>query len=356
MAGDESPSSRDFKAIHPVAHLDPEAAIRSLSAVPQAVGKIKRASKARHLSVDMSRVGSNSSVGSNAGLGPRLSMQVNNVHDLGHSGLGQIRQSLGLLQLSGGRSGISTEIQQCESPVAERPRRTNWSPTKTTRRQSPMACLPHDLANESTSTNEAEPGYYDRPDTALESAQQNGSLNYYFQSLDEGSPTNSDFSMPVYSEIRPYLLVGSEEIFTQPGWLQLMTDELKVTHILNMAEEANYPQVACRKEFKYMKYGTADHAEQNMDEAVEIALRFIDEARRTPNSRIFVHCKAGKSRSVTIVLAHLMRAEHKDLKQTYDDVRSRRSGIEPNLNFIQKLREIELSVVGYNSDLASLYK
>jgi protein-tyrosine phosphatase len=59
-----------------------------------------------------------------------------------------------------------------------------------------------------------------------------------------------------------------------------------------------------------------------------------------------VHCKAGKSRSVTIVLAHLIKTEKIHLNEAYEDVRSKRGVIEPNLAFMGTLLLIEREVFG----------
>jgi hypothetical protein len=52
-----------------------------------------------------------------------------------------------------------------------------------------------------------------------------------------------------------------------------------------------------------------------------------------------VHCKAGKSRSVTIVLAYLIHANAWTLKTAYDFVADRRPGISPNIGFVAELMQ-----------------
>jgi hypothetical protein len=54
-----------------------------------------------------------------------------------------------------------------------------------------------------------------------------------------------------------------------------------------------------------------------------------------------VHCKAGKSRSVTAVLAYLIHAHHWQLSRAYAFVLSRRAGISPNIGFVSELMAFE---------------
>jgi hypothetical protein len=68
---------------------------------------------------------------------------------------------------------------------------------------------------------------------------------------------------------------------------------------------------------------------------------------RLRDSPTYVHCKAGKSRSVTIVLAYLIHANAWTLKTAYSFVSDRRPGISPNIGFVAELMqyaEVELGL------------
>ena len=56
---------------------------------------------------------------------------------------------------------------------------------------------------------------------------------------------------------------------------------------------------------------------------------------------MLVHCQAGISRSATVCLAYLMHAARVDLETAFEHVRSRRSVISPNLNFMRQLQLYE---------------
>jgi protein-tyrosine phosphatase len=60
----------------------------------------------------------------------------------------------------------------------------------------------------------------------------------------------------------------------------------------------------------------------------------VDEARKEdPEAVIFVHCKAGKSRSATVVVAYLMWSEGADQNSAYDEVKNMRPEVSPNVCF-----------------------
>ena len=68
-----------------------------------------------------------------------------------------------------------------------------------------------------------------------------------------------------------------------------------------------------------------------------------------------MHCKAGRSRSVSVVIGYLVSAERYTLKQAYALVRTVRKGVSPNLGFMTSLMKVELETLGFNSKLAELW-
>lgn len=54
-----------------------------------------------------------------------------------------------------------------------------------------------------------------------------------------------------------------------------------------------------------------------------------------------IHCQAGVSRSSTIVIAYLMSYSNLTMHQTYQFVKSKRSIVAPNFNFMGQLMELE---------------
>ncbi|KAN0065451.1 hypothetical protein ACQY0O_001287 [Thecaphora frezii] len=135
-----------------------------------------------------------------------------------------------------------------------------------------------------------------------------------------------------------------------------------VKRILNMAYEIEEggAELQLDSSFqKYLKIPMTDSVEAvGVQKSIEEACRFLDDAR-LHSSPTYVHCKAGKSRSVTIVMAFLIHANHWTLRKSYNFVVERRNAISPNIGFVAELmkfeeRELNLSksggIIGGNMD------
>jgi hypothetical protein len=78
----------------------------------------------------------------------------------------------------------------------------------------------------------------------------------------------------------------------------------------------------------------------------ERSLIHASDDARLHSSPVYVHCKAGKSRSVTVVLAYLIYANAWTLKTAYAYVAERRKGISPNIGFVAELMAFEETELG----------
>ncbi|XXG83478.1 hypothetical protein AAC387_Pa10g1218 [Persea americana] len=137
----------------------------------------------------------------------------------------------------------------------------------------------------------------------------------------------------------------AEDVFLGSVGVASNKDALKnldVTHILIVARslEPAYPN-----DFIYKKIEVLDSPDTNLEQHFDECFNFIDEAKRL-GGRVLVHCFAGKSRSVTIVVAYLMKKYHKSLSQALDLVRSKRPQMAPNQGFMLQLRNFESSLRG----------
>lgn len=72
---------------------------------------------------------------------------------------------------------------------------------------------------------------------------------------------------------------------------------------------------------------------------------YLEEAKKN-HEPIYVHCKAGKSRSITAILAYLVTSERWTLKQAYRHVIKARPTMSPNIGFITELMKMENRVHG----------
>ena len=61
---------------------------------------------------------------------------------------------------------------------------------------------------------------------------------------------------------------------------------------------------------------------------------------------VYVHCQAGKSRSVATVIGYLIQEQRWPLKRAYDHVVERRRCMSPNIGFVSQLIMLEERVFG----------
>eukprot|EP00842_Homolaphlyctis_polyrhiza_P000666 jgi/Hompol1/15/HPOL_001682-RA len=162
----------------------------------------------------------------------------------------------------------------------------------------------------------------------------------------DDSPTTSpnDNAAPPepVSRVNQQILLGSDVIPLAPDAVEQL-NRLGVTHILNMAAEVkNSPAVVNSGQFQLKWLPVQDNTEQDMDGPLMEAIQFITNAiATTPNAVVFVHCKAGRSRSVSVVLGYLVTTRSYTLRTAYDLVRRVRKGVSPNLGFMAALMKVE---------------
>ncbi|KAI8393572.1 uncharacterized protein BYT42DRAFT_601210 [Radiomyces spectabilis] len=178
-------------------------------------------------------------------------------------------------------------------------------------------------------------------------------------------PSSHIPSTPMPEEVTPateneYAFIISEIV---PGFLYLgpeiaTTDQLKalklrsIRRILNMAEECDDDVPGLKEAFKYTKVSARDTVEmRNVYETLHTAVRVIEDAKGA-HEPIYVHCKAGKSRSVAVILAYLILVEKWTLKRAYRHIIKSRPNASPNIGFVVELMKLEESVHGQVSNFA----
>ncbi|KAI9321450.1 hypothetical protein BX666DRAFT_2104040 [Dichotomocladium elegans] len=153
--------------------------------------------------------------------------------------------------------------------------------------------------------------------------------------------TETDFEF-VISEVIPGFLYVGPEIETTDQAAQLEMRHIR--RVLNMAEECN--DEVLTDSIVYRKISARDTVEmKNIDWVMMEAVCFIEDAKRH-HEPIYVHCKAGKSRSITAILAYLVSSERWTLKQAYRHVIKARPNMSPNIGFIAELMKMEGRVHG----------
>jgi len=128
---------------------------------------------------------------------------------------------------------------------------------------------------------------------------------------------------------------------------------LNITHILTVAR-ALHPKF--QSEITYHLLDVDDWLGEDLLSHFEDAFSFIDFARSL-HQPLLVHCLAGVSRSVTVVIGYLMKRENMDFRHAVELVQSKRQVASPNKAFLRQLQIYESigHVVDKNSSIYVLY-
>jgi predicted protein tyrosine phosphatase len=154
-------------------------------------------------------------------------------------------------------------------------------------------------------------------------------------------------------EIIPRLYLGSLRSASDRGELA----ERGITHVLSVCladREVGHRQRIhlppseedpCTR----LVIAVEDTASARLDRHFDACSAFISEG--LAKGAVLVHCKAGQSRSPTVVIAHLMREERWTAAAALRFVQQRRATVQPNIGFIDQLRALEARL-GLNEVLA----
>ncbi|WFD18194.1 hypothetical protein MCAP1_000393 [Malassezia caprae] len=127
-------------------------------------------------------------------------------------------------------------------------------------------------------------------------------------------------------------------------------ERLGVRAVLNTAVESD----DTGEPYQTLRAQIAEYRHLPMRDAVEAvdvqanlveACTFIDKAL-SAGLPTYVHCRAGKSRSTTCVMAYLIMARSWTLQQAYAYVASQRQRTSPNIGFIAELMQFERATLG----------
>ena len=112
-----------------------------------------------------------------------------------------------------------------------------------------------------------------------------------------------------------------------------------ITHILSILPQAKevYPEKFKYKIIKHIEDEKDDDNSEKIRKILPESNEFIQSCL-TDGGKILVHCKAGKSRSVTLVVAYLMVLTNYGYQQIINTVQKRRWCAQPNFRFAQVLR------------------
>uniref|UniRef100_A0A7S1CB64 protein-tyrosine-phosphatase n=1 Tax=Bicosoecida sp. CB-2014 TaxID=1486930 RepID=A0A7S1CB64_9STRA len=121
--------------------------------------------------------------------------------------------------------------------------------------------------------------------------------------------------------------------------------EKGVTHVLNATKQLpNYHE----RDFMYCKLPIEDSPTEDLTPHYEAAFDFLDSARAV-DSFCMVHCIAGVSRSVAIVMAYLLVRRDHTLLSAGRLVKKHRPLASPNEAFLFQLTQLEIETLGGSS-------
>lgn len=113
--------------------------------------------------------------------------------------------------------------------------------------------------------------------------------------------------------------------------------ELNIDTIINVTcELSNYYE----NDFKYYNILIKDELDSQFNNEIENCIDFIHK-QISSNKKILVHCSQGRSRSVTIITAYLMKYNNLSFEQAYNFIKSKKKIINMNTNFKKLLKETQ---------------
>ncbi|CAN9500751.1 unnamed protein product [Ophioblennius macclurei] len=134
------------------------------------------------------------------------------------------------------------------------------------------------------------------------------------------------------NKILPDLYLGNLKDARDPELLA----KHNISHILSIHDTA----APILEDKTYLCISAADHSKQNLTQYFRDSIMFIHECR-LKGEGCLVHCVAGVSRSVTLVVAYIMTVTGRGWVEALAAVRSARPCAGPNLGFLRQLEEFE---------------
>lgn len=110
--------------------------------------------------------------------------------------------------------------------------------------------------------------------------------------------------------------------------------KIGITHIISVVA-GFYPS---DDNFNYLILNALDTENTNLREYFEKCNQYIDEALENDN-KVLIHCMAGRSRSVTILCAYIIKKFGMNVENALKSIKNKRDIIEPNQGFLKQLEQ-----------------
>ena len=114
-----------------------------------------------------------------------------------------------------------------------------------------------------------------------------------------------------------------------------LLEDFNIKSILNVTDDLPNLYTDC---YNYKNINIRDTRDCFIGTYLDDAYNYINENNKVP---ILVHCYMGSSRSASIVIYYLMKKYGLNFNIAYSIVKSKRSLINPNINFVNELKEFD---------------
>ena len=139
-----------------------------------------------------------------------------------------------------------------------------------------------------------------------------------------------------------------------PNIDMIMTDNIYISDFAtscdkNKLQELGITHIVCciigvipqfPDDFQYLNIDIGDIYNQNISEYFNICNNFIEEAHKN-NGKVLIHCMYGRSRSVTLTCAYLMKKYLLTATKALNIIKNARPIAQPNPGFIYQLEQFE---------------
>jgi len=117
--------------------------------------------------------------------------------------------------------------------------------------------------------------------------------------------------------------------------------ECGITRVLNCAKEIEIPDFYKKKRIGWHKLECEDKSSFPIDEFFDDGVEYIRKCVEDEKLKVLVHCQEGRSRSTSMVVAYLIRYHKLHVDSALATISARRSLVQPNSGFLEKLRDYE---------------
>jgi predicted protein tyrosine phosphatase len=151
-----------------------------------------------------------------------------------------------------------------------------------------------------------------------------------------------------YSQITEHIFIGN--VYSAIGNYKTMEkdilDVLDIKVVISALTEEEYEDYMITGEdfpnLEWHRFVINDDKDERISDYF-INTHFIINRALSKSQKVFVHCLGGISRSSTLIIAYLMIENKWTYQKAYTYVKQRRNSIDPNVGFVNQLKQLEQS-------------